>query len=137
MNLMRNKVEPGKKKICDGFLLAEMIVALTVTGILLVGFTLSLHAFATFNSYQLVRQRCIAAAQAQLDSIAATGQAVADEDFQRLWPKLNVSIKKSAGTGQWESMELVEVTTKGKSFRNEVKVQLSRYILTDSMKEDE
>lgn len=125
----------GKNKIYDGFLLTEMTVALTVTGILLVGFALSLHAFATFNRYQLVRQRCIAAAQAELDSIAVTGKPIPAEDFKRLWPMLSVSIKKSAGTGQWEGMKLVEVTTKGKSFRSEVKVRLSRYILTESINE--
>jgi type II secretory pathway pseudopilin PulG len=117
----------------DGFLLTEMTVALTVTGILLVGFALALHSFATFNRYQLVRQRCIAAAQAELDSIAVTGKPIAAEDFKRLWPMLSVSIKKSVGTGQWEGMKLVEVTTRGKSFRNEVKVRLSRYILADSI----
>jgi type II secretory pathway pseudopilin PulG len=113
-----------------GFLMAELTIALTVLGILLVCFALSLQAFAQFNSYQLVRQRCIAAAQAELDSIAATGNSIPAEDFQRLWPRLNVSIKKSLGTSQWERMELVKVTTKGKSFRNEVNVKLSRYILT-------
>ena len=133
MNCMRSKAVTGKKKRYDGFLLAEVTVALTVTGILLVGFALSLHAFATFNRYQLVRQRCIAASQAELDSIAATGTPISAEDFERLWPMLSVSIKKSTGTGQWDGMELVEVTTKGKSFRNEVKVRLSRYILTESI----
>ena len=136
MNLMQSKVVHGKNKKYDGFLLAEMIVALTVTGILLVSFALSLHAFATFNRYQLVRQRCIAAAQAELDSIAATGKQISAEDFNQLWPTLSVSVRKSAGTGQWKGMELVEVTTEGKSFRNKVKVQLSRYILTESIKED-
>ncbi len=135
MNLMRSKVVSGKNKIYDGFLLTEMTVALTVTGILLVGFALSLHAFATFNRYQLVRQRCIAAAQAELESISTTGKPVPSEDFKRLWPMLSVSIKKTAGTGQWEGMKLVEVTTKGKSFRSEVKVRLSRYILTESINE--
>jgi len=125
----------GKNKIYDGFLLTEMTVALTVTGILLVGFALALHSFATFNRYQLVRQRCIAAAQAELDSIAVTGKPIPAEDFERLWPMLSISIKKTAGTGQWEGMKLVEVTTKGKSFRSEVKVRLSRYILTESINE--
>jgi len=113
----------------DGFLLTEMTVALTVLGTLLVAFALSLHAFAKFNRYQLERQRCIAAAQAHLDSIAATGKPIAAFDFERLWPRLSFSIKESAGTNQWEGMKLVEVTTKTKSFRHEVKVQLSRYIL--------
>jgi hypothetical protein len=137
MSLMRCKVVSFKNKIYNGFLLTEITVALTVTGILLVGFALALHAFATFNRYQLVRQRCIAASQAELDSIAATGKPISAEDFEQFWPMLSVSIKKSAGTGQWKGMELVEVTTKGKSFRNEVKVRLSRYILTESITEGE
>jgi hypothetical protein len=134
---MRSKAVPSKQKFqisnlkfyAGGFLITELVVALTVLGIVLAGFAISLHNFAQFNNYQLVRHRCISAAQAQLDSIAATGQAVTDEDFQRLWPQLTVSIKKSPGTGQWEGLELVEVTTKAVSFRNKVKVQLSRYIL--------
>ena len=114
-----------------GFMLTEMIVAATLLGILLVGLALSLHGFARFNRYQLVRQRCIAAAQAELDSITATGTPIPDEDVKRLWPKLTVSIKSSPGTGQWQGLKLIEVTANGKSFRKEVKVQLSRYVLGD------
>jgi type II secretory pathway pseudopilin PulG len=112
-----------------GFMLTEIMVAATLLGILLVGLALSLHGFAKFNRYQLVRQRCIAAAQAELDSITATGTPIGDEDFKRLWPKLTVSIKSSPGTGQWQGLKLIEVTANGKSFRKEVKVQLSRYVL--------
>ena len=90
---------------------------------------MSLYGFAKFNRYQLVRQQCIAAAQAELDSIASTGKPISDEDFERLWPKLGVSITKSPGAGQWQGTEFVEVTTNGKSFRTEVKIQLARYIL--------
>lgn len=127
----------GNNQKIDGFLMAEMTVALTVLGAVLVGFALSLHAFAKFNRYQLEKQRCIAAAQAQLDSVAATDKPIPAEDFERLWPKLSVSIKESAGTAQWEGMQLVEVTTKAKCFRHEVKVQLSRYILANSMAKGE
>lgn len=114
-----------------GFLFTEVVVALTILGILLIGLAVSLDAFRRFNHYQLVKQRCISAAQAQLDSIAATGESIRDEDFKRLWPKLSVSIKKSAGTGQWEGMKLVKVTARGNSLDKEVKVKLSRYILRE------
>jgi len=97
----------------SGFLLTELIVSLTVLGVLMVGFALSLHAFAKFNRYQLVRQRCIAAAQAQLDSISVTGKPVPEEEVRRLWPGLTVSIHESAGTGQWQGMRLVQVTAAG------------------------
>jgi hypothetical protein len=76
-----------------------------------------------------MRQHCVAAAQAQLDSIAVTGEAIRDEDFKRLWPNLSFSIKESAGSGQWEGMKLIEVTAGGMSFGKEVKVQLCRYFL--------
>ena len=118
-----------KNKKYGGFFITEIVVALSILAILLVGLALSLYGFAKFNRYQLVRQQCIAAAQAELDSITTTGKPIPDEDFKRLWPKLGVNIKRSVGTGQWQAMTLVEVTATGKSFNKEVKVQLARYIL--------
>ena len=121
----------GKNKKYEGFLLTEIVVSMTILGILVAGLALSLHGFAKFNRYQLVRQQCIAAGQAELESMAATGGRIPDEDIARLWPNLTVSIEKSPGTGQWLEMELVEVTAVGKSFRKEVKIQLSRYFPAD------
>ena len=120
-----------KNKKYSGFFITEIIVASAILGILLVGLALSLYGFAKFNRYQLVRQQCIAAAQAELDSITITGKPIPDADFKRLWPKLGVNIKKSAGTSQWQGMKLVEVTATGKSFNKEVNVQLARYILVN------
>jgi type II secretory pathway pseudopilin PulG len=112
-----------------GVWLAEMIVALSVLGILLVVFALSLNAYARFNRYQLVRQQCISAAQAQLDSFTAVGKQIPAEEFKRLWPDLSVSVNRAPGTGQWEQMELIEVATSGKSYRHKVEIKLSRYVL--------
>ncbi|MFB0552079.1 MAG: type II secretion system protein [Phycisphaerae bacterium] len=121
----------SKSKKYGGFFITEITVASAILGILLVGLALSLYGFAKFNRYQLVRQQCIAAAQAELDSITITGKPIPDEDFKRLWPKLGVNIKSSAGTGQWQAMRLVEVTANGMSFSKEVKVKLARYVLAD------
>ncbi len=118
----------GKNKRHSGFLLTEMTVSLTLLGMLLAGLALSLHGIAKFNHYQLVRQKCIAAAQAQLESIAVTGGPIPEQDFAGLWSNISVSTEKSPGNGQWSSMELVEVTAIGRSFRKEVKLQLSRYL---------
>jgi len=111
--------------------MTEMIVALTVLAMLLAGLALSMNGLGKFNRYQLIRQQCIAAAQAELDSLTATGKSISDEDFLRIWPQLSVSVKKSDGTGQWQTMNLVEVTASGRSFRKEVKIQLSRYVSRD------
>ena len=116
-----------------GYLFAEMAAALAVMGVLLVGFAVSLDGFRRFNDYQLVRQRCIAAGQAQLDSITKTGKPVGDEDFKRLWPKLAVSIQESPGIGQWKGLMLVEVMVSGQSFNRQVQVKLSRYVLEDKL----
>ena len=112
--------------------MAEIIVALTILSMLLAGVAFSLNGMAKFNRYQLIRQQCIAAAQAQLDSLTATGKSISDEDFQRLWPELRVSIEETEGSGQWQGMELVEVTASGKSFRKQVQIRLSRYIPGDA-----
>ena len=120
-----------KYKKYRGFLLTEITVAMIVLGILLVGLALSLNGFAKFNRYQLVRQQCIAAVQAELDSMTATGKAIPDEDLKRLWPRLSVSIKNSIGTGQWQGLKLIEVTASGMAFSKEVRVRLSRYVLED------
>ena len=127
----------GKNEKYSGFLFTEIVAAFGILGILLVGLVLSLNGFTKFNRCQLVRQRCIAAAQGQLESITATGSPIRDEEFNRLWPKLSVSIKKSGGTGQWAGMKLLEVTTSGRSFHKQVKVKLSRYILRDPILHDE
>lgn len=121
----------SKSKKHAGFLLTEIVVSLTILGILLAGLAVSLDGFRRFNRYQLVRQRCIAAAQAQLDSITATSGPIPDQDFKRLWPKLSVSIEKSPGAGQWQGLKLVKVTTSSNSFHRKVKVQFTRYILVE------
>ncbi len=118
----------GINKRHGGFLLTEIIVALSVLGLLLGGLGVSLAGFARFNRYQLTRQQCIAAAQAQLESITATSKPIPDQEFTRLWPGLAVSIREIPGVGQWQGLTLVEVTASDKSRRKSADVQMSRYI---------
>ena len=120
-----------KRRKYHGLLLVEVIVAISVLGILVIAFALSLNGFARFNRFQLVRQQCTAAAQAQLDSLAKTGKPVPDDVFKRLWPKLNVSIKQTEGAGQWQGLKLVEAEASGMSFNRPVKVQLARYVAAE------
>jgi type II secretory pathway pseudopilin PulG len=111
-----------------GYVLMEIILAIFLLGVLITAFTMSLSGFARFNRFQLVRQQCISAAQAELDSITALGKPIPDEDFKRLWPKLNVSIKQTDGADQWQGLKFVEVQVNGLSFNQPVKIKLSRYI---------
>jgi len=105
-----------------------MTVAATILGLIAAALAMALYTFSRLNHYHLITQNCIAAAQAQLDSITATGKSIPDEDFQRLWPKLTISLESAPGTGQWEGMNLAKVTASGHSFSTRVKIQLSRYV---------
>jgi type II secretory pathway pseudopilin PulG len=120
-----------KKRRYSGFIFAEIAVSLTVMAMLLAGVAFSLNGMAKFNRYQLVRQQCIAAAQAELDSLTATGEAIENGEFNRIWPRLSVSIEKTAGQGQWQGAQLVKVTTSGRYLRKHVTIELSRYIASD------
>jgi type II secretory pathway pseudopilin PulG len=122
-----------KNKKYHGFMLMEIIVAIALLAVLITAFALSLSGFARFNRFQLVRQQCVSAAQAELDSIAATGRPITDEDMKRLWPKLDVAIEQSDGTGQWQGLKFVEVQVNGMSFNRQVKIRLSRYIADEKL----
>ena len=114
-----------------GFITTEVIVATAILGIIIVGLTASMSAFSSFNEYQWTRQRCIAAAQAQLDSITATGRAVEPEKLARLWGALEVSVSREPGAAQWEGLELVRITAAGQAGPRRVTVHLARYIRPD------
>jgi hypothetical protein len=120
---------PKRRNKYGGFLVAEAVIAFAILGVLTVGFAISLNAFSRFNGYQMIRQRCIAAGLAQLESITVTGEPIGDEDFKRLWPGISVLFEKPGVTDQWKGTELVKVTTGGTSYRRKVEVELARYIL--------
>jgi type II secretory pathway pseudopilin PulG len=107
-----------------GFLLADFLTAIVLLGLMVTVLTVSMGGFSKFNSYQWARQRCMAAATAQLDSITATGSAIDEPELQRLWPHVNVVVARSAADGPWAGLELVQVTAAAK----ETKVRLARYI---------
>ena len=111
--------------------MAEMIVSFTLLGVILVGLALSTHGAGLFNRYQWARQQCVAAAQAQLDSIAARAVPIKDETCQRLWPGITISIEKTSGTGQWAGLQRVEVTATTQAGPRETTVQLARYVQSD------
>ncbi|MHC4620683.1 MAG: hypothetical protein ACYTEQ_23290 [Planctomycetota bacterium] len=118
----------GKNGKCAGFLVLETVAALAILATIMIGLAVSLDGFARFNRYLLTKQQCTAAAEAELDSLSVTGKPITEEDFERLWPGLSVSIEQTEGSGQWEGMEFVEVTTSGRSYRKQVSVRLARYV---------
>ena len=111
-----------------GYLLAELTITLSVIIVILACLALGMRTFVNFNRYQLTRQECISAAQAQLDSVAAAGKPISDEDSKRLWPKITIKIEQTEGTGQWEGLKLIKIKTTAKNMRKDITVETARYI---------
>jgi prepilin-type N-terminal cleavage/methylation domain-containing protein len=125
-----------KRKIGkNGFMLMEVMVALIVLGVIMGCTAAALSAFGKFNKYQLVRQKCIAAAGGLLDCIAATGKPISDEDFQKLWPRAEFKITQTPGKDRWQGLELTNVKVTAKSANRDVSVELERYFLPGGEKQ--
>lgn len=112
----------------SGFLMTEVIVALTLLSLILAGLGLTVIGIGRFNRYQWARQQCIAAAQAQLDSLTVTGQPLSDEDIEHLWPDVTVTTDRSPGQQQWQGLELVQVSATTGTHPRPAVVHLARYV---------
>jgi len=110
-----------------GLIMTELIVAMIVLAMIMVAFAMSLDGFGRLNHYYFTRQRCVSAAQATLDSIAATGEPIDKGDLKRLWPDIDIRIDETEGENQWKGLKLAKVTAIGKSRNKKTEVCLSRY----------
>ena len=111
-----------------GWITLEVVVGITILALISGAFAVTMVQSGKFNSIQLTRQQCLAAAGAEIDSLAVTGERIEPKDFARLWPRLESSIAYSSGAGQWNGLRLVTVTVTGSTGKKEVKVELSRYL---------
>jgi type II secretory pathway pseudopilin PulG len=115
----------------NGFLTAELVTAMVLLGLILAGMAISMHGFSMFNRYQWARHRCLAAAQAQLDGITATGRPISKEELERLWPDVSISMRKGPGKAPWDGLELIQVTATAQAGPRQVAVHLARYVRTE------
>jgi hypothetical protein len=117
-----------KRKINNnGSLLAETMIALALLVTIMTCMAIGLKVFGNFNRYLYAKQRCIAAAQAQLDSISATGMPISDETNKRLWPKVKIKIEESPGSGQWQGLKLIKVKAIEQSGTKQAHIEIGRY----------
>jgi len=81
------------------------------------------------NSWQ--RHTCLAAAQAQMDALAVLGHPIDSAEFERLWPRVKYSIRKTDGQGQWQGLEKVVVQVSSDSGGKTVTLSLTQYMAKD------
>ncbi len=125
-----------KDRHSRGFLLAEVMVAIGLLGLIVAGLGISLAGMTRFNGAQWGRQQCIAAAQAQLDSLTATGRLLNDEDIARLWPDVILTTEQAPGEGQWHGLELVQVSATIKAHPRQATVRLARYVVATPSRDE-
>jgi type II secretory pathway pseudopilin PulG len=113
-------------------MMTELIVALSLLGLIFAGLALSMQGFGAFNRHQWARQQCIAAAQAQLDSLTTRGLLIETQTCQRLWPTVNMTVQRAPGIGQWDGLELARVTATSQAGPRQVRVDLARYLQPSS-----
>lgn len=111
-----------------GFITTELIVSIALLGLALAGLAVAMQGFSAFNHYAWTRQRCTVAAEAQLDSLAATGKPIDRAERARLWPEVDVVIDRVAGQDSWGGLELVRVTATGRADARKATVRLERYV---------
>lgn len=117
-----------KTRARNGFLMAELIVAFTLLSVIVIGLAVSIHGFGMFNRYEWARQRCLAAAQAQLDSVAVRQVSIDAETCARLWPGVTIAVERRPGAGQWAGLQLIEVTATAQAGPRKANVQVTRYV---------
>jgi type II secretory pathway pseudopilin PulG len=113
---------------CGGFLWAELVVAIGLLGVIVTGLMVSMNGFSLVNNCQWARQRCTAAARAQIDSLVATGRPIERPELQRLWPRVDVRVERTPGAGPWEGLELLQVTATAQAGPRKITVHLARYL---------
>jgi len=121
----------NRHKKTGGWITIEVITALGVLVVIMACISLSARTFGQLNAVQLRKQQCLSAAQAQLDSIAMTGEHIAQEDLNRLWNGIEIAVEEEEGKGQWKGLRLVKVTAEAMAHQRQVKVELCRYIASE------
>jgi len=117
-----------RTKSAGGWLVTETLVSMAILGVLMAALAMARSRTAEFNDYHMVRQRCLAAARAQLDSLAAAGRPIGDGDVRRLWPGVRVRVARADGAGDWAGLKRIEATAAARSRRRKVEVALCRYL---------
>src|SRR4030042_4955222 len=87
-----------------GFLTTDLLTATALLGLIIVLLAATLSRYSRFNEYQWARQRCTAAAMAQLDCLTATGTPIDAGELKRLWPEVSVSLERAPAQGAWKGL---------------------------------
>jgi hypothetical protein len=125
---IRSWCERAGTRARGGFLLIEAFTSIVLLGMLVGAWMMLQSSAGALNEVHLARQRCILAAQAQLESLTATGAAIAEAEVERCWPGVRTEIRRQAGEGGWQGLTLATVSASLQVRGRTVRVEFSRYV---------
>lgn len=111
-----------------GYVVIEVFLSLILIAMLGASYVGLQRSSAALNKNCLARQRCILAAQAQLDSLAATGRTLEEAQVSRCWPGVRTEVRRTPGVGAWQGLVLATATATAEVGGRSVKVELARYL---------
>jgi hypothetical protein len=109
-------------------MITEMLVTAAVLTTLLGAYISLDYAMRRHNDVQQARCQCIAAAQGQLDHLAATGSPLPEAAAERFWPGVKVTLSRTDGTGDWAGLMLVTASATRTSHGQAVTMEMRRYL---------
>jgi hypothetical protein len=107
--------------------MVECAWAISILGMLVGAGAYVSHHVGQFNRHELARRRCLAAAEAQIDSIAETGKPLPAAEVKRLWPKVKFIADRRPARGAWEGTLRHEVKAEW-THKPSVSVTLVRFV---------
>lgn len=117
------------RRSTPGFMLTELIVSLSGLGILMAMLAVTLFWAGRCHHLLFLRQKCIAAAQAQIESICTRGLPIEPNKATALWPDVELQTQILPGLDQWQGLGLIQATASIRSGRTVVQISLARYAL--------
>jgi len=111
-----------------GWLVVELLVGLSLIALIAGALAVVRFQARELEALQVLKQQCLAAGQAQLDSISATGGALPAADVKRLWPGVTTIVARADGAGDWAGLTRVTVTAAARRKQRTIRVELARYV---------
>jgi hypothetical protein len=115
-------------RYASAYIAMEAFISIVLIATLGASYAVLQRSSAALNRTCLARQRCILAAQAQLDCLAATGRTIEDAEVARLWPGVRTEVRRSPGQGLWHGLVLAAATATAEVDGRSIKVELARYL---------
>jgi Tfp pilus assembly protein PilV len=116
------------KKSLRGVILTEAVVSLVVAAVVMAA-AIDVRIRARREARKaMLYQQCVAAGQAQLESLSAGGGQFEAETVDELWPDIRLETTRTPGTGDWQGLDLATVRAEGKDGQVQTGVTLRRYV---------